>query len=502
MTIRPEVAPAPLPDIPALASAEWVGDPSRIAVGGVTLNSREVRAGDLYAALPGQHTHGANYVTQAVTAGAVAVLTDPTGVSLVGNIAVPLAVLPEPRAALGDVAARIYGYPADRLEMIGVTGTNGKTTLSYLLEAGLQANGVSTGIIGTTGVHIGSEALPSARTTPEATDVHRILAVMAERGVRTVAMEVSSHALALGRVTGVRFDAAVFTNLSQDHLDFHGSMQAYFAVKASLFRPGVSERAVVCVDDQWGARLLDLTALPVTTYGVAGSADWGITAVQESGTGSWSGLAIGPAGGEISLKGQFPGHFNQVNALGALATLAALGYDPSVVAAGIWSCTGVPGRMQRVPANGLAAFVDYAHTPDAVHNVLGATRAFTQGAIITVLGCGGDRDHEKRALMGATAAAGSDLLIVTDDNPRSEPAAGIRAEMRAGVATQDQHKVLEIADRRAAIRAAVGHANPGDCLLVLGKGHEKGQEIAGEMLPFDDVAALAQELGRVESAEA
>lgn len=506
--MRPTVPPVRLADVPALVTADWVGDSSLVTVTGVTLNSREVHPGDCYAALPGQNTHGANYVAEAVAAGAVAILTDPTGASRLGEVAVPIAVLPDPRAELGNVAAYVYGNPADRLEIIGVTGTNGKTTLSYLLEAGLQANGVSTGIIGTTGVHIGAERLPSARTTPEATDVHRILALMVERGVNTVAMEVSSHALALGRVAGVTFDAAVFTNLSQDHLDFHGSMAAYFAVKASLFRPGVSQQAVVCVDDQWGRQLLDLTPLPTTTYGVAASADWRISGVRQSGTGSWSGLVTGPTGHdrsaniELLLTGQIPGHFNQVNALGALATLAALGYDPNLVATGIQRCTGVPGRMQRVPTEEFAAFVDYAHTPDAVSNVLAATRAFTHGAIITVLGCGGDRDQEKRALMGATAAAGSDQLIITDDNPRSEPAADIRAEMRAGVAAEDQDKVVEIGDRRAAIQAAVRRAQPGDCILLLGKGHEQGQEIAGEMLPFNDVAELSGELGRVESAKA
>jgi UDP-N-acetylmuramoyl-L-alanyl-D-glutamate--2,6-diaminopimelate ligase len=474
------------------------GPPDRLT--GVTLDSRRVRPGDLYAALPGFTTHGARFAAMAVEAGAAAILTDEAGAALVGEdggTTAPLLVVADPRAVLGAVSAWLYGHPARALRTTGITGTNGKTTTSWLLDAALRASGSTTGVLGTVATQIGDEVLPAVRTTPEAPDVHALLAVMRERGATAVTMEVSSHALALGRVDGIRFDLAVFTNLTQDHLDFHGDMEAYFAAKSRLFTAQRAAAALVCVDDAWGQRMAELAVaagLPTTTYGIEQHADWVATDITVGAQGAQAFTAIGPRGVVLVAGVGLPGRFNVANALAALAAAVHLGIDPQQAAAAIAACPGVPGRMERVRAGQpFLAIVDYAHTPDAVARAIAATRQAVTGRVITVLGCGGDRDRDKRPSMGEVAARGSDILVITDDNPRSESAPAIRAAIMEGAGRVDRRQraqVLVEGDRALAIGIAAGMAQVDDAVLVLGKGHEQGQEAAGVITAFDDRVEL------------
>lgn len=464
---------------------------------GVTLDSRRVRPGDLYAALPGFTTHGARFAPMAVAAGAAAILTDPVGADLLAGKelwGVPVLVVADPRGVLGEVSAWIYGRPAESLRTTGITGTNGKTTTSYLLDAALRAGGHSTGIVGTVATQIGDEVLPATRTTPEAPDLHALLAVMVQRGADAVTMEVSSHALSLGRIDGVLLDLAVFTNLSRDHLDFHGDMEEYFSAKADLFTPQRARAGIVCVDDAWGRRLAQTAGVPATTYAVDGPADWTVTDVVPADHGAASFVARGPGGVAVPGGVGLPGRFNIANALAALAAAVHHGVDPRAAADGIRACPGVPGRMERVVAGQpFLAVVDYAHTPDAVGRAIAAAREVASGRVIVVLGCGGDRDREKRPVMGEVAAAGADIVVITDDNPRSESPSGIRTAIMEGVRRVDERQraeVLEEGDRRTAIGIAVGRAESGDAVLVLGKGHEQGQEAAGVITPFDDRVEL------------
>ena len=458
-----------------------------VVVTGCTHDSRAVRPGDLYAALPGARAHGADFLPAAVSAGAAAVLTDPAGAAAAAAYDLPVLVAPRPRQVLGEVAAEVYGDPAAGMLVVGVTGTNGKTTTAFLLEAGLQAAGHRTGLIGTVLARIGEQVLPSVRTTPEATDLQALLALMRERGTSAVAMEVSSHALALGRVDGLVFDTAVFTNLSQDHLDFHGSMADYFAVKAQLFTPERARRGVVCVDDRAGRRLVASATVPLQTYGE--DADWQSHEVDLRPDGSSLRL-VGP-GVDLRTSLRLPGGFNVANALGALAALGASGVDVHDAARGIAALPGVPGRMERVDeGQPFLAVVDYAHTPEAVSTLLDTLRAVTRGRVVLVLGCGGDRDRAKRPLMGAAAVGGADLAVLTSDNPRSEDPEAILREMDAPGA------VIE-PDRRAAIGYAVAQARPGDAVVVAGRGHETGQEVAGVVMPFDDRVVLREALQAV-----
>jgi len=476
------------------------GPPAQLT--GVTLDSRRVRPGDLYAALPGFTTHGARFVGMAEQAGAVAVLTDPAGAALVagaGGTALPLLVVEDPRARLGELSAWLYGRPGEHLVTTGITGTNGKTTTAYLLDAALRADGRTTGVIGTVAVQVADEVLDATRTTPEAPDLHALLAVMLERGVTAVTMEVSSHALALGRVDGLRYDLAVFTNLSQDHLDFHGSMEQYFAAKAALFAPDRARAAVVNVDDAWGARLAQRAradGVPTTTYGIEAAADWTVQDVRAAGTGATLFTALGPHGTRVDAGVRLVGRFNMANALAALAAATHHGVPASEAADAIAACAGVPGRMERVDAGQpFLAVVDYAHTPDAVARAIGAAREAVgdRARVLTVLGCGGDRDRDKRPVMGEVAARDSDILVITDDNPRSESALAIREAIMAGVSRVDRRhraQVLVEGDRARAIAIAAGMAASGDAVLVLGKGHEQGQEVAGVVTPFDDRVQL------------
>jgi len=464
---------------------------------GVTHDSRLVQPGDLYAALPGSQQHGARFCRDAAAAGAVAVLTDPGGRDLALDCGLPVFVVSDVRDRLGEVAAWIYGQPSSRMLLIGVTGTSGKTTTSYLLEAGLRTGGHRTGLIGGVETKAGPLRMPSTLTTPEATDLQATLAVMAERGVTAAAMEVSSHALALGRVRGAAYDVAIFTNLSQDHLDFHASLDDYFAAKASLFTPRYARAAVVNIDDPRGRELVSLARIPVTTFSAAGdpAADWRAVNVRCGADGSVFRM-IGPGGvsGDVTIA--LTGPFNVANALGAIVALVEAGVGLPQAVAGVGTCAGVPGRLERVPAPGqdFTVLVDYSHKPGAVEAVLRALRPVTQGRLLIVLGCGGDRDRAKRQLMGAAAASLADVAILTNDNPRSEDPLAILAAMLDGAREVDRreraHVIVE-PDRAAAIWLAVTSAGKGDVVLVAGKGHERGQYVEGRVIPFDDREAAA-----------
>jgi UDP-N-acetylmuramoyl-L-alanyl-D-glutamate--2,6-diaminopimelate ligase len=481
-----------------------------VAVSGITATSSAVRAGDLFAALPGRARHGAEFAPQAVAAGAVAVLTDAAGQASVPP-GTPVLVVPDVRALLGPVAAQVYGQPATAMRMLGVTGTSGKTTTTFLMRAGLRAAGRTPGLIGTVATLIGDDEIKTGFTTPEAPDLQALLAVMRERGVTDVAMEVSSHALAMRRVDGIAFRTAGFTNLSEDHLDFHADMADYFRAKERLFGQAFTDRSVVVIDDVWGARLAEVLGACVTVStqgGRSGRGAWqafeivdddkGGTRFRVSGPDFAPGRSVdGRPALEIAMGCAIPGRYNVANALLALALLNEDDVDPAVAAQAISTAT-VPGRMERIDAGQpFLAVVDYSHKPAAVDGALRALRPLTKGRLIIVLGCGGDRDRGKRPHMGEIAARGADVLIVTDDNPRSEDPAAIRRAMLDGalaVAESQRGDVTEVGDRAAAIAAAVAVARPGDTVLIAGKGHETGQEVAGVVHPFDDRIVLREAL--------
>ena len=498
----------------AVAALGW--DASGVRVLGVTLRSQDAVAGDLFAALPGGSDHGARYARDAVGRGAVAVLTDPAGLEAMGaDVDVPMLVHPTPRAVLGEVAATVYGRPSERLRVIGVTGTSGKTTTTYLVEAGLRAAGRGTGLIGTVGIRIDGRDEPSALTTPEAPDLQALLAVMAERGVDTVVMEVSSHALTLGRVDAVHFAVGGFTNLSRDHLDFHPTMEDYLNAKARLFDPGsqaAADVSVVCVDDDAGRTIAALARQPVTVGVDESAAGWRAEDVYPVEGGGQRFVAVDPAGVHHGLQIALPGRYNVANCLLAVALLDAVGVSPDQAAPGLRTAT-VPGRLQPIDrGQGFLAVVDYAHKPGALRAVLETLRQQIgaggpparggersdrgigpAGRVAVVFGAGGNRDRGKREPMGRVAAELADLVVITDDNPRDEEPGDIRATIMRGASAVagPATSVVEIGDRRAAIDYAVGWARTGDVVLVAGKGHELGQTSRGETRPFDDRDELA-----------
>ena len=470
-----------------------------LPVSGVSLSSQDIVEGDLYAALPGANAHGATYAGQAVGAGAVAVLTDATGARLVAaqGLDVPVVEVTDPRGVTGAAASLVYGTRDLPLQLYGVTGTNGKTTTAYLMNSALEALGHATGLIGTVETRILDERVKSMRTTPEATVLHALLAVMVERGVDSCVMEVSSHALAQHRVDGVVYDVALFTNLSQDHLDFHPTMRDYFEAKASLFTPERARRGVVCVDDAWGRELAERSGVPVTTLSSVEGVDSDWRLLPDPGpSDDPAAFTLTDGSTTLHLRSALPGDFNRVNTAMAALALMASGTDASSTERALLVDPHVPGRMERVVVDGPAGLglplvvVDYAHTPDAVAAALRALRADTRGALVVVLGAGGDRDRGKRAAMGRAAAENADLVFVTDDNPRSEPPEQIRRAVLEGArAAGTGARLHDVAGRHAAIAQAVtaGHAaGPGTVVAVVGKGHETGQEVAGTVHPFDD----------------
>ncbi|WP_323961974.1 UDP-N-acetylmuramoyl-L-alanyl-D-glutamate--2,6-diaminopimelate ligase [Arthrobacter sp. JZ12] len=502
--------PSSLPAPVSVASAE--NDGASTLVSGVTIDSRQVVPGDLYIAVPGTGRHGADFTAQAVAAGAAAVLTDDDGVpaasAALGGSSVPLYRASPVRDYVGPLAGVVFeSQPATGKPVLyGVTGTNGKTTTTYFLNALSSALGRSTGLIGTIEIRAGDMAIPSILTTPESPQVHGILGLMRERGIDAAAMEVSSHAIEYRRVDGVRFDVVGFTNLTQDHLDLHGSMEEYYAAKAALFRSDRAVRAVVTVDDPWGRRLAAETDVEVLTLSVAGTgpADWKVVDLVRDGLGHAFTLC-GPDGVRLRLRCGLPGTFNVANAaLAAVMVLAsgvdadelqqaADGHDPFT--------TQVPGRMQLVGERP-AAIVDFAHNPDALALTLESVRV--QGSdsrVLVVFGATGQRDISKRPIMGATAARRADVVIVTDDDPHDEDDAVIRAGVLEGAlkAQKDENlhcEILEIFPRAAAIDRAVALAREGDVVLVAGRGHEVWQEVKGVNLPLDDRVELAAALTR------
>ncbi|MFU8839147.1 MAG: UDP-N-acetylmuramoyl-L-alanyl-D-glutamate--2,6-diaminopimelate ligase [Nitriliruptoraceae bacterium] len=456
-----------------------------------THDSRQVRPGWLFCAVPGARTDGHDHVPEAVAAGAVAALVERPL-----DVEVPQVVVPSVRQAMGPAAAVVHGHPSRELTIVGTTGTNGKTTVSSLVEGAFAAAGIGTGVIGTIETRIHGESVPGLRTTPEGPDLQRLLRRMHRRGVDAVAAEVSSHGLDLHRVDGTRFAVAVYTNLSQDHLDWHGSMQRYLEAKARLFTPQLSERGLVFLDGPWADRLLERVAIPVTTLGWAGERADRAAAVTIVDpvvdlAGGRARLVGGPVG-DVVVRTSLPGRFNLANAATAVLAAVLAGVDAEVAAQGVAAAPGARGRLERVEvADGPQVFVDYAHTPEAVTTVLDTLRATlpTGGRLLLVLGCGGERDAGKRGPMGAAATA-ADVAVLTSDNPRREDpqaildavVAGARSALAAGAGAE---LVVEL-DRRRAIGTVVQRARRGDVVLIAGKGHETVQEFADRVVPFDD----------------
>jgi UDP-N-acetylmuramoyl-L-alanyl-D-glutamate--2,6-diaminopimelate ligase len=472
-----------LADVAATVGAEVRGDPDG-SVRDASNDSRRVPAGSLFFCIPGDQVDGHAFARQAVDAGAAALVVDhPLAV------AAPQLVVRSVREAIGPMAAAVFGHPARDLTVVGITGTNGKTTITYLLESVFRAAGWRPGVIGTTGLRIGAVSSPLSHTTPEAPELHRALARMRTDGVRGVALEISSHALAQHRVDGLVVDAAVFTNLSQDHLDLHGTMEAYFAAKRLLFTPDHARSAVVNADDAWGRRLLEHPSLPTTTYGVAHDADVRVIDVSVDAHGS-SSVVDG-----VPVRTALRGRFNVENVVAALAAARAVGIGLDVAARGVAEVRAVPGRMEPVDAGqDFTVVVDYAHTPDSIHSVLRGARGSAAGRVIVVFGCGGDRDRAKRPMMGRAAAEDADVVIVTNDNPRSEDPLVIIDEITSGI--PDGAAAIVEPDRAAAIERAIDAARAGDVVVIAGKGHETTQEIDGTFVPFDDRQVARAALAR------
>jgi len=462
---------------------------SQIEISGVTHNDSLVEPGDLFTAMPGANRHGAEFAGQAVKSGAVAVLTDAKGAELVSGV--PVLVVADPRRVAGHVAALLYNEPMRDLSSIGITGTNGKTTVSTLIYQIFEAADRDCGLIGTIETRIGKDTVESSRTTPEATDLQAISAVMRERHMRHLVMEVSSHAMVLHRMQGAHFAFVGFTNLSQDHLDFHGDLESYFAAKAKLFTYDFADQAVINIDSQYGSKLASLTELPVISLSrVNRKATWHFAEIEPSG--KQVDFKIRGSGGIlIESSTKLRGGYNLDNLLMAVAIAVESGVDPIDVAAAIPALTGAAGRLEEINVGqDFSALVDYAHTPDAVTSALESIREFTSGKVIAVLGCGGDRDSSKRPLMGQALIQGCDIAIFTSDNPRSENPSEILKEMVGSSKVSDPARVIE--DRKSAIEYAVSLAENGDTVAILGKGHELGQEIAGKKFDFDDRKVLAQ----------
>lgn len=455
-----------------------------VQITGVTHDSRLVGSGDLFVAIPGEHHDGHDFVDRAISAGAAAVVVE-RDVGSRSQI-----VVPDARAAMPWMAAVVYGEPSLRLSVVGVTGTNGKTTVTHMIERILVAAGRTAAIVGTVGARIGDTPRSVARTTPEASDLQRLLSEMVDGGVEVAAIEVSSHALILHRVDGIHFRVAAFTNLMQDHLDFHGDMETYFAAKASLFTADRTDHAVIAIDGESGRRIAAATEVPVTTVALDRDADVRASSIAESIAGS--SFVLTTNGRQFPVELSIPGRFNVENATVAAAVALEIGIDDVTISRGLSSVGTIPGRFERIESGrGFGVIVDYAHTPDAIEAVIASACRISEGHVIVVFGAGGDRDKEKRPAMGR-AASRADVAILTSDNPRSEDPAAIMAAIRAGI--PEATAIAEEPDRRRAIRAALEAAESGDLVLVLGKGHETGQEIAGRIEPFDDRDVVTDEL--------
>jgi UDP-N-acetylmuramoyl-L-alanyl-D-glutamate--2,6-diaminopimelate ligase len=486
--LRPKIIPFSLGDLKDFNPLFEVH--KNIFVTGITQDSNAVMPGDLFVALAGAITHGAKFSQQALNAGAVAILTDQAGSKEIGEVAVPVLQLDELRSKLGEISALIYQNPARKLKVFGITGTNGKTTTSWLLHAGLEKAGIKTALFGTAGIKIGDITFSSERTTPEAPQLQAMLALAVEQNLSAVVMEVSSHAIALNRIDGIWFESVGFTNLSQDHLDFHGTMEEYFKVKQKLFTNKFSDKAFICESDAWSQRLVSECEITKSTIGASFTSDWKLTNISPA-LGHVDFDVISPNRDNFEIQLEFAGAFNALNATLALAMVSHLEIEKPLFIKGM-SKTHIPGRMEPVLESGKAlAIVDYAHTPEAIDSVISTLRQQTNGRIIAILGAGGNRDSQKRSLMGKAVSA-ADLVIITDDNPRFEDPAEIRKAIISSIG--DKSKVTEIADRKAAIFHAVDISNESDTIVILGKGHEDYQEIQDKKLPFSDALVVSQAL--------
>ena len=473
----------PLADLlAAIPEAEVRGDRS-VPITSVTYRSSDVRPGGLFFCVEGSHTDGHLFAGDAASAGAAAIVVQRWLDAPCAQVMVPWV-----RRAMGPISAAYFGHPSTRMSVTGVTGTNGKTTTTYLLESIFRAAGLRPGVIGTTGVRIDGHHVPFERTTPEAPDLQRLLARMVDERVAACAIEVSSHGLHQFRVDGTRFACSVFTNLSQDHLDYHGTLEEYFRAKSRLFTPELSDRAVVNGDTAEGQRLASRALVPTVTFGLHPGSDVKATDVQVSA----SGIAFEFEG--LRVRSRLRGTFNVYNCLGAMAAAREVGADSPAIAEGIAALEGVPGRLEPVEhGQSFPVLVDYAHTPDSLENVLRAARELGTGRLIAVFGCGGDRDRGKRPLMGEVATHLADLTIVTSDNPRSEDPEAIIAEVEVGAGRGGGAYLVE-PDRRAAIRAALSKAVSNDVVVIAGKGHETGQEFKDRTISFDDRVVASEEL--------
>lgn len=468
-----------------------VKNADEVSFSGLTHVDSEVQAGDIFLAFPGAKVHGAQFIESAISRGAVAVLTDAEGAAK--SSVLPTLIVKDVREAGAVLASSFYRSPIRDMQSIGITGTNGKTTITTLLYQLLSAVGRETGLIGTVETRIGSESIKSTRTTPEAADLQALAATMRERHMRHLVMEVSSHSLDLKRMVGSHFSMVGFTNLTQDHLDYHKDMQSYFAAKSKLFTHEYADLGFINIDDKYGAELFASNSIPMISLSRSDSkATWHFTSITTTHSGAEFTIR-GKDGILIESRTPMHGGFNLDNLLMAIAIAYECGIDPLEMATLIPALTGAPGRLEAVSlGQDFTALVDYAHSPDAVINVLSAVREFTSGKVIAVLGCGGDRDASKRPLMGSALVQGSDIAVFTSDNPRSENPERILAEMVGALSVVSPSSV--ITDRAEAIAYAVSLAQTGDTVIVLGKGHESGQEVQGIITPFDDRFHLAQEI--------
>ena len=451
-----------------------------VEITGVSINAAEVKSGDLFIALPGAKTHGMNFIDQAISNGAIAVLSDRKL-----DCSIPVFIDQTPRNLVGPISNWLYSKPFSKLVAVGVTGTNGKTTTTNLVKQFWDLNGINSGLIGTLGVEIGSEKIAGVRTTPEADELQALAAVMVERGSTHLAMEVSSIAIDQSRVSGAEYKVVAFSNLTQDHLDYHKSMEQYFNAKAKLFTSEYAQAAVINIDDSYGKRLYEISKITNKTVSRKdANADWHFSKIESLNDGY--NVEISDKNGEL-ISGNFNliGEHNLDNLLLAIASVSICGLTNAQISNSLSKLKSVPGRLEIISGGqSFSAVVDYAHTPDAVSRVLKSARSFTSGRVIGVLGCGGDRDKSKRAPMGQALFAGSDLAIFTSDNPRNEKTEDILKEMTDGIDLTEKGFIL--GDRKDAIDFAVKMAKPGDCIMLMGKGHESGQEVNGVITPFDD----------------
>ena len=463
----------------------------QVVISGVSINAQKVVPGDLFIAFAGANTHGISYLEQAISNGAVAVLSDKKI-----EASIPSFIHPKPREIVGAISAWLYGHPFESLKAVGITGTNGKTTTANLVKQIWQLNSIKSGLVGTLGVEIADEKLESARTTPEADDLQAIAAAMVEQGCKNLVMEVSSHAIDQGRIKGAKYEVVAFSNLTQDHLDYHLSMENYFQAKANLFATEYAKAAVINIDDSYGKKLSKQVKIPVVTVSRKEStADWYL-AKAEIKNGLYQVEIKSKSGERLSENFALLGDYNLDNLLLAVAIVSSAGLSLDKIAPTISKLQSVPGRLESVNAGQkFTALVDYAHTPDAVERVIATVKSATSGKIIGVLGCGGDRDASKRSLMGHALFNGCDLAIFTSDNPRSESAEAILKQMTAGI-DLGKKGLVEI-DRKSAINLAVENAQSGDVVLLMGKGHESGQEVNSVVTPFDDRVELAESIKRL-----